>query len=280
MGECSDLSHFMQSFFHSSANQAFVPILDSHRFVCWSCCAASICSSSDLSRFHDKDQHFHPHFLGPKWIELYAVSSFVPHSDRHDYRQIPCAQVTTEIQKCCQLAASESGYRFVLVYRDLRRIELYLLELSDRFETDRCVFRAMDVHITHVLHDDLSHTSKATSAGARKQWPLILEQWNVSLAFSNLQEDTIWHRLGAIGLSSLLFPVSNFGVQPNGNKFERRKGQHSVDVSNNFDLLQFFDKPCSLLLENETSKASSEGYGFAGLLLLMKLIYYTDKRLA
>jgi len=208
------------------------------------------------------------------------VPSFVPHSDRHDYRQIPCPQVTTEIQKCCQLAASGNGYRFVLVYRDLQRIDLYFLEVSHRFQTDHCVFRAMDVHIAHVLHDDLSHTSKATSAGARKQWPLILEQRNVSLTFSNLQEDTIWHRLGAIGLSSLLFPVSNFGVPQNGNRFERRKGQHSVDVSNNFDLLQFFDKPCSLLLENETSKTSSEGYGFAGLFLLIKLIYYTDKRLA
>ena len=134
------------------------------------------------------------------------MPSFVPHSDRHDYRQIPCPQVTTEIQKCCQLAASENGYRFVLVYRDLHRIDLYLLELSHRFQTDRCVFRAMDVHIAHVLHDDLSHTSKATSAGARKQWPLILEQRNVSLTFSNLQEDTIWHRLGAIGLAACYFP--------------------------------------------------------------------------
>ena len=208
------------------------------------------------------------------------MSSFVPHSDRHDYRQIPGPHVATKIQKCCQLAASESGYRFVLAYRDFRRIDPYFLELSHRFETDRCVFRAMDVHITHVLHDDLSHTSEATSAGARKQWPLFLEQRNVSLTFSNLQEDTIWHRLGAIGLSSLLFPFSTFGVQQNGNKFERRKGQHSVDVSNNFDLLQFFDKPRSLLLENETSETSSEGYGFAGLSLLIKLIYYTDKSLA
>lgn len=142
------------------------------------------------------------------------------------------------------------------------------------------MFRAMDVHITHVLHDDLSHTSKATSTGARKSWPLVLEPRIISLTFSNLQEDTIWHRLGAIGLSSLLFPVSNFGVPQNSNKFERRKGQYSVDVSNNFDLLQFFDKPCSLLLENETSETSSEGYGFAGLSLLIKLIYYTDKHLA
>ena len=204
------------------------------------------------------------------------MSSFVPHSDRHDYRQIPCPQVTTEIQKCCQLAASESSYRFVLVYRDLHRIDLYFLELSYYFKTGRCVFRAMDVHVSHILHDDLSHTSKATSTGARKSWPLVLEPRIISLTFSNLQEDTIWHRLGAIGLSSLLFPVSNFGVHRNGNKFERRKGQHSVDVSNNFDLLQFFDKPCSLLLENETSKASSEDYSFAGLSLLLKLIY-TDK---
>ena len=96
------------------------------------------------------------------------MPSFVLHSDRHDYRQIPCPQVTTEIQKCCQLAASESRYNFVLVNRDLPRNDIPILELFCYFETDRCVFRALDIHITHLLHDDLSHTSKATSTGACK----------------------------------------------------------------------------------------------------------------
>ena len=93
-----------------------------------------------------------------KCIKLYVLSSFVPHSDCHDSRQIPCPQVTTEIQKCCQLTASEISHRFVLVNRDLLRIHILILELSYYFDTDHRVFRALDVHITHLLHDDLSHT--------------------------------------------------------------------------------------------------------------------------
>jgi len=73
-------------------------------------------------------------------------------------------------------------------------------------------------------------------------------------------------RLGAIGFSSLLLSFCNLRIHRNSNKCERRKFQCPVDVSSDFDLLQFFDKSCSLLLENETSKASSEGYGFAVLL--------------
>ena len=124
-----------------------------------------------------------------------------------------------------------------------------------------------------VLHEDFPQAASSYSDSSSRQCYRTNEP-NNSIEHSAIQKDSVHCTVAAVDISSLLFTTDCSGSYCNSrnSKWTVFSILSSMANYNNFIIFKLIIKPNSLLLEDQRSETSSQGYNSADVLFLQFVV--------